>query len=391
MGRRRQFGSIRKRHSGRWQAQYWHEGRLHTGPTTFLTKGDAAAFLAMVETSILRGTWIDPSWGRVTFGAYAEFWLESRSDLRPRSVEQYRGLLKRYLIPEFGRTEMGKVRPAQVRSWFAGVAKERPTSAAGAYRLLRAIFNTALRDELVSSSPCRLTGAAVEHAAERPMLTTLQVEELADGMPERFRVAVTLAAWGGLRRGEVLGLRRGDINEVTGRIHVERTLHEMHDGRVLLGPPKSAAGTRYVHLPRPAMIAVITHMHEFVEPEAEAHLLVSQTGGPLRPRTLETAWRRSRIRANLPATRFHDLRHFHLTLFATTGATTAELMSRAGHSSPRAALVYQHATQDRDRVLADALAGLVAPVKLVVPEEKNAIRSRPDRARDAGRPTGHAG
>ena len=265
------------------------------------------------------------------------------------------------------------------------------TSAAGAYRLLRAIFHTALRDELVSSSPCRLTGAAVEHAAERPMLTTLQVEELAHGMPARFRVAVTLAAWGGLRQGEVLGLRRGDVNEVTGRIHVERTLPEMHDGSVLLGAPKSAAGTRHVHLPRPAMIAVMAHLRDFVEPEADAPLLVSQTGGPLRPRTLETAWRLSRIRANLPGTRFHDLRHFHLTLFATTGATTAELISRAGHSSPRAALVYQHPTQDRDRVLADALAGLVAPVQLVVPEEKEAIRSRPDRARDRGRPSGRAG
>jgi integrase len=157
-----------------------------------------------------------------------------------------------------------------VRSWFGRVAKERPTSAAGAYRLLRAIFNTALRDELVSSSPCRLTGAAVEHADERPMLTTLEVEELANGMPERFRVAVTLAAWGGLRRGEILGLRRGDVNEVTGRIHVERTLHEMHNGSVILGPPKSAAGTRYVHLPRPAMIAVMAHLDDFVDAETDA-------------------------------------------------------------------------------------------------------------------------
>ena len=100
------------------------------------------------------------------------------------------------------------------------------------------------------------------------------------------------------------------------------------------------------------------------------HLLVSQTGGPLRPRTLETAWRRARINANLPGTRFHDLRHSHLTLFATTGATRTELMSRAGHSSPRAALVYQHATQDRDRVLADALSGLATPMKLVHDDEK---------------------
>jgi integrase len=110
---------------------------------------------------------------------------------------------------------------------------------------------------------------------------------------------------------------------------------------------------------------------------------VVQTGGPLRPRTLETAWRRARTRENLPGTRFHDLRHFHLTLFATTGATTMELMSRAGHSSPRAALVYQHAAQDRDRVLAYALAGLVAPTKLVDVDEENTIPSRPDRARES--------
>jgi len=131
------------------------------------------------------------------------------------------------------------------------------------------------------------------------MLTTLQVEELAHGMPERFIVAVTLAAWGGLRRGEILGLRRGDINEVTGRVHVERTLHEMHDGSVF-GPPKSATGTRYVHLPRPTTVDVMAHLHQFVGPGTDAQLLVGQTGGPLRPRMLETAWRRARTAAGLP-------------------------------------------------------------------------------------------
>jgi hypothetical protein len=57
---------------------------------------------------------------------------------------------------------------------------------------------------------------------------------------------------------------------VTGRIHVERTLHEMHNGSVILGPPKSAAGTRYVHLPRPAMIAVMAHLDDFVDAETDA-------------------------------------------------------------------------------------------------------------------------
>ena len=56
--------------------------------------------------------------------------------------------------------------------------------------------------------------------------------------------------------------------------------------------------------------------------------------------------------------RFHDLRHSGLTWTASTGATLAELMRRAGHVTSRAVLIYQHATEDRDRVLADALSEL---------------------------------
>ena len=63
--------------------------------------------------------------------------------------------------------------------------------------------------------------------------------------------------------------------------------------------------------------------------------------------------------------RFHDLRHLAATLAATTGATTKELMARMGHSSPRAALIYQHALADRDQAIAEALSALVRPVEPV--------------------------
>lgn len=257
---RRVFGGIRKRGSGRWEASYWKDGFRHVASMTFPTKADAAAYLSSVETDILRGNWIDPRLGKITFEKYSEIWLESRSDLRPRSIEQYRGILRRYLVPEFGGTELAKVRPSSVRGWYGRLAKTHPASAAGAYRLLRAIYNTAVRDELVSSSPCRVSGAASDQTPERPMLSVSQVEALEAAMPEQFRASVVLAAWGGLRRGEVLGLQRRDINEVTGCVRVERTLHELHSGEVVYGPPKSAAGTRLVHLPRPALAKVLEHL-----------------------------------------------------------------------------------------------------------------------------------
>jgi len=76
----------------------------------------------------------------------------------------------------------------------------------------------------------------------------------------------------------------------------------------------------------------------------------------------------------------HDLRHTGLTLAAATGTTTAELMHRAGHASANAALRYQHATKDRDRVLAEALAGLTTPAEIVRIKRESATRSRPNHA-----------
>lgn len=93
--------------------------------------------------------------------------------------------------------------------------------------------------------------------------------------------------------------------------------------------------------------------------------MVSQKGGPVTPQVLAQAWSKARLSVGRLDLHLHDLRHSGLTWSAATGATTAELMHRAGHASAAAALRYQHATEDRDRVLADALAGLAASAAVV--------------------------
>ena len=130
-------------------------GRRSTGtkavsqrPDDISHQGDAAAFLAMVETGILRGTWVDPSWGRVTLGSMQSSGLRVDPTYAPGASSSTVASSGAISYQNLGCIEMGKLRPSQVRSWFGRVAKEHPASAAGAYRLLRAIFNTALRDEL---------------------------------------------------------------------------------------------------------------------------------------------------------------------------------------------------------------------------------------------------
>ena len=94
-------------------------------------------------------------------------------------------------------------------------------------------------------------------------------------------------------------------------------------------------------------------------PVPTAIVFDGRDGTPLSRDALQASWKRARTAVGRPDLRLHDLRHTGLTLAAATGATTAELIHRAGHSSAAAAMRYQHAIQDRDRVLADALETIV--------------------------------
>ena len=352
------------------------------------TKTDAYLFLDDISTSLTRGDWIDPDAGRRNFGQYAQEWLMQRTELRPLSRDQYSSLIANHLNPAFGHMELARVSAGQVRSWHAATVARRPGAAANAYRLLRAIFNTAVTDELVTRNPCRVKGAGADRAKERVIPTVAQVEALMNAMPAQLRAAVVLAAWGTLRRGEVLGLRRDDIDLVAGTVRVERSLGERRNGDVIIGPPKSSADVRTVNMPRSALRVLEDHLEDFVGPGRHASLFVGRTGQPLRPRGIEDAWRSARDEIGLPDMRFHDLRHFAGTMAAAVGASTKEVMARGGWSSPQMALRYEHAAQHRDRFIAEALEALARPVdppsrgsESTTGTAEDSARSRTQRAR----------
>ncbi|HZU80056.1 MAG TPA: tyrosine-type recombinase/integrase [Acidimicrobiales bacterium] len=357
------MGYISKR-SGKWQAAYRApDGRERTA--TFDKKVDAQRWINTNQADMARGVWIDPKAGEMPFRVFAEGWLADRPDLRPRTVTLYRSLLRRHLLPAFGDQPLASVSSSAVARWHTALKVKHPGAAASSYRLLRAIFATAVRDEKLVRSPCRVPSGATDRAAERPMLTVAQVDALTDAMPAELRAAVVLAAWGGLRRGEILGLRRSDIDPLRSQVRIERAQVELNDGSVIFGPPKTEAGTRSVHLPDHALAEIEHHLEAHVGVEGSALLFTGRGGVPMRPRTLAAAFRAARSACRLGDVHFHDLRHFNLTLCAAAGATTRELMRRGGHASPAAALRYQHATEDRDKAIADALSALVSGADVV--------------------------
>ena len=170
-----------------------------------------------------------------------------------------------------------------------------------------------------------------------------------------------LAAYGGLRFGELIGLRRRDIDLLHGQIIVESQLVELGSGRHLRTEPKSAAGRRRVALSPFVTKELETHLERYVAGGPDALLFVGDRGGSPTRTNWARIWARARKEAGLPDNvHLHDLRHAGATLSAQLGATTKELMARLGHASPRAALIYQHAADGRHRVLADRLEELAA-------------------------------
>ena len=184
----------------------------------------------------------------------------------------------------------------------------------------------------------------------------------------------------------MLGLNRADIDLSAGAVGVVRSLHEFHDGRLELGPTKNG-DPRKVYLPSSVMPALEDHLREFLGPESDAPLFMGATGERLRPSNFWVIWETSRRRAGLTWVRFHDLRHFAATMFASAGASTKEIMSRGGWKSVAMVVRYEHASEERDAHLAQALNQFVEGSN-VVPIGTSSSGDRADGARRRGRRRG---
>ncbi|MGW6259239.1 tyrosine-type recombinase/integrase [Streptomyces sp. NPDC055085] len=382
-GKRRQFGRVRKLPSGRFQARYLGpDGQLRPAPETFRTKKDADDWLADKQTEMRRGDWHDPDAGKVLFGVYAAAWIRER-ELTATTRQLYGSLLRHHLEPDFGGLNVAEITPPRVRSWRADklTAGIGPATVAKAYALLRAIMGTAVADQMIRRNPCTIKGASTVHTPERPTATVQEVYALAGAIQLRYRALVLMAGFLGLRWGELIGLHRRDIDLENRSVRVRRAVAELFNGQREIKAPKSAAGKRTVAIPTVIVSDLRDHLARFAEPGADGRVFIGAKGATPRRNHFHRLWQRACSDAGINGLHFHDLRHTGNTLAASTGASTRELMSRMGHSTARAALIYQHASADRDRLIADAVSGLV----------KKGRKSAGKAKKKARKPKGHAG
>src|SRR5215218_3071857 len=183
----------------------------HTAPTTFETSIDAEGWLAAERRLIEAGTWRPPrdrevTLKSITLADYSATWLADRT-LKPRTRQHYRSLLDHQILPTLGERQVRLLTPVVMRQWHAQLGTKTPTLRAHAYGLLRTILGSAVDDGLLSQNPCHIRGASSSRRVHKiKPATPHEIATIADAMPERLRLMVLLAAWCGLRFGELAEL-----------------------------------------------------------------------------------------------------------------------------------------------------------------------------------------
>jgi integrase len=343
---------------------------------SFGTKMDAEAWLATERSLIDREEWSPPAARRMaaerrardavrnTVGTFAKRYLVER-DLRPTTVRTYQTLLDSRILPYFGEMPLRDVTLSEVKKWRASLDPETGSSNAAAYRLLRSVLQSAEEEELIDRAPPKIRGAGTARVKQVAVPATFdEIAVVVDAMPNHLKLFIVLAAFVGFREGELLELRRSDVDGNTGRINVTRKVDKEADKSIRgacpecgrpISAPKTPSGLRTVHVPPPFLPMLQQHLVEHAAEGSSGLLFPGDRTDHMSVRYLMDRFRPARAAAGRSDLTIHHLRHTALTLAGQHGATAAELQARAGHASQAAMAIYQHATADRDRTLAEQI------------------------------------
>jgi integrase len=339
------------------------EGRPYS--RTFATKRAAETFEAGERAARARGVWIDPRAGAVTFAEWADEWCRSTAlGKRPKTREVDESTIRGYLLPAFGMRPLNAITPRDVQAWVTqNTEGYAATSVHRRYGVLRAIMRAAVSADLIGRTPCRGIKLPPYKAAPKRLPTSEDLRRLANTIDPMYSALVPTLAETGLRIGEAFGLQVSDLDLLRGELAVRRTVVELSGGGLVIGEPKTRAGSRTLALSRPLCAILSEHLARrgLSAANAEAWVFSAPQGGPCAYRSWRSRfWAPAIKRLGLDGLSPHRLRDFAATSWVGAGIDLRTAQHRLGHATPRLVLeVYAHATTDGDRAAAEKLAALL--------------------------------
>lgn len=338
----------KEHNSARWQARYRDPSSRQVS-RAFSRKIDAERWLTSVEAAKLTGGYVDPKAGRVTFRDYAEDW-RARQLWRESTAAKIESDLRVHLYPAIGDMPLSSVRPSDLDVLVKSlVSKLAPSTVESVYRLAATVFKSAIRDRLITISPCVDVKLPQKPRREIVPLTVDQVAELADLVPDRYRALIVVGAGTGLRLSEALGVTVDRVDFLRRALTIERQLVKPVRGEPRFGPPKSAASNRVV--PLPSVVADVLALHLQTYGEGPEGLIFTNAKGESIYRTsFSSIFRRAGDQIGIAkGDGFHELRHHYASLLISSGCSVTVVQRRLGHATAQETLdTYSHLWPDDD-------------------------------------------
>ncbi len=377
--RRKGSGTTRKLPSGRYQARIVRPDGKRESLGTYRTKTEAERALVRAEAEQIEGAWEPTPDNPGTVAEWGEKWLAGAHHLKPKTVAGHIQMLHKHVLPKWGNVPITSVTKAGIREWVSDLITGgcKPDVIRCSVDALRLSCKAALEAGIISTDP--VIGISLPRRPKREMhpLTIEQIEALAEaishpelkpggngarvGRSERpdLGLAVRLAAYTGLRAGELWAIRRKHVDLDHRIIRVMESVTEV-GGELIFGSTKTGAN-RAVTWPASLDEAIANHLATRPD-DPDALVFVSTTDTPMRHSGfMKRSFKPALERAGLPqGTRFHDLRHTHASLLIAMGAHPKAIQERLGHSSITITLnIYGHLFPGLGDELAQGLDTLI--------------------------------
>ena len=319
----------------------------------FATKKEAQAALSDFQYELRKGTWIEPT--SIKMKEFAYEWYESiNHNLRDTTAEQYYTKIKNNIVPSLGELKVQDIRVTHAHSFAKSLLEQyHPSTAHKIYAITKMIMEYAVNLEIAPKNPFKNVNSIKD---KNKKVETWKFEELQKFLSvvkkydEFYYSVFAFAAYTGMRKGEILGLRASDVNFDKRSLLVTQSISETKKG-VQAGDLKTPSSRRVVTLDEFTMNIIrqrIKKNNYFklkLGPEyLDQDLIFCHPDGKIfRPSSINRPMRAFIERSGVPKIRFHDLRHTHATLLLELGVNPKIVAERLGHASVKITLdIYSH-------------------------------------------------
>lgn len=394
-------GSIEKRGKNSYRLTVAEGFDLNGKPmihrkTVHGTKKDAEVELAKFVTEVQNGLVIDGK--SLKFSEFTEIWKRDygSKELAPTTYKRYCRMLETRLLPYFGHFYINKIRPTDIMKFYDLLEKDtqlvrkkgnngsktkKPLSGKTIlehHRLLRAMLHKAVYWQLIVANPAERVQAPKARKPKRKSYDDEQTKILLENLEllsiedTKYKVAIILTIFTGVRLGELMGLEWQDVDFKNGIISINRSSQYLSDMGVFTKTPKTESSIREIAIPE-FIISLLEEYKLWYEEQKSIYgelwansdrLFVQADGKPMHPSSISKWFVKYVSTIGLPVINFHGLRHTNASLLVAQNVDIAVISARLGHAQISTTLdFYVHPLLSHNRKAGYALENLLLPTR----------------------------